>query len=189
MSLIMGSKRMDHWTSGTVYKCSEIAGSTQGSPPPLSSRLCRCEAGGRTSSEHETGSEELCEIKWDYCIVGTTASWCFRTKPASDESTMTNHFRGHQWTETMLTEESRFHTSTPLGIIPGSLITGSKQVDHWTSGTVYECSEIAGSPHVFYLNPHGPNMQYSIQENNYCNTQTSCQHTFSNLNEDIHINQ
>jgi hypothetical protein len=25
-------------------------------------------------------------------------------------------------------------------------MTGSKWVDHWTSGTVYECSEIAGSP-------------------------------------------
>ncbi len=27
-------------------------------------------------------------------------------------------------------------------------MTGSKRVDHWTSGTVYECSEIAGSPHL-----------------------------------------
>jgi hypothetical protein len=27
-------------------------------------------------------------------------------------------------------------------------MSGSKQVDHWTSGTVYECSEIAGSPHI-----------------------------------------
>jgi hypothetical protein len=25
---------------------------------------------------------------------------------------------------------------------------GSKQVDHWTGGTVYECSEIASSPQV-----------------------------------------
>ncbi len=27
-------------------------------------------------------------------------------------------------------------------------MTGSKQVDHWTSGTVYECSEIAGTPQL-----------------------------------------
>jgi hypothetical protein len=47
--------------------------------------------------------------------------------------------------ETTLTRESQFHISTPLGIEPGSLMTGSKRVDHWTSGTVYECSEIAGS--------------------------------------------
>jgi hypothetical protein len=31
---------------------------------------------------------------------------------------------------------------------PGTLMTGSKRVDHWTSKAVYECSEIAGSPHV-----------------------------------------
>jgi hypothetical protein len=36
--------------------------------------------------------------------------------------------------------------STPLGIEPGSLMTGSKWVTHWTSETVYECSEIVGSP-------------------------------------------
>ncbi len=35
-----------------------------------------------------------------------------------------------------------------MRIEAGSLMAGSKQVDHWTSGTVYECSEIAGSPQV-----------------------------------------
>jgi hypothetical protein len=46
----------------------------------------------------------------------------------------------------MLTGESRCHISTPLGIEPGPFMMESKRVDHWTSGTVYECSEIAGSP-------------------------------------------
>ncbi len=46
----------------------------------------------------------------------------------------------------MLTGESQLHINTPHGIEPGSLMTGSKRVDHWTSGTVYECSENAGSP-------------------------------------------
>jgi hypothetical protein len=46
----------------------------------------------------------------------------------------------------MLAGESRFHISTPLEIEPGSLMMGRKRVDHWTSGTLYECSEIAGSP-------------------------------------------
>jgi hypothetical protein len=46
----------------------------------------------------------------------------------------------------MLKGESRFHIGTTPVIEPGSLMTGSKRVDHWTSGTVYECSEIAGSP-------------------------------------------
>jgi hypothetical protein len=35
--------------------------------------------------------------------------------------------------ETTLIGESRFHISTPLGIEPGSLMMGSKQMDHWTS--------------------------------------------------------
>jgi hypothetical protein len=48
---MMGSKRVDHWTSGTVYKCSEIAGSPQGSPP--SADYVGCEAGRRTCSERE----------------------------------------------------------------------------------------------------------------------------------------
>jgi hypothetical protein len=33
-------------------------------------------------------------------------------------------------------------------IEPRSLITGSKRVDHWTGESVYECSEIAGSPQL-----------------------------------------
>jgi hypothetical protein len=48
--------------------------------------------------------------------------------------------------ETTLTGESQFHISTPLGIEPGSLMMGSKGLTHWTSETVYVCSEIAGSP-------------------------------------------
>ncbi len=48
--------------------------------------------------------------------------------------------------KTTPTGESWFHIRTPRGIECGSLMTGRKQVDHWTSGTVYECSEIAGSP-------------------------------------------
>jgi hypothetical protein len=49
--------------------------------------------------------------------------------------------------EATLTGESQFHISTPLRIEPGSPIMGSKRVDHWTNGTVYDCYEIAGSPH------------------------------------------
>ncbi len=68
---MIGSKRVDHWTSGTVYECSEIAGSPQGYPPAAD--YVGCEARRRTCSECETGTEELCEIKWDYHIVGMTA--------------------------------------------------------------------------------------------------------------------
>jgi hypothetical protein len=66
-----GSKRVDHWTSGTVYECTEIAGSPQGSPPAAD--YVGCEAGRRTCSMREARTGKLCEITWDYHIVGTTA--------------------------------------------------------------------------------------------------------------------
>ncbi len=66
-----GSKQVVHWTSETWYECSEIAGSPQGSPP--AANYVGCEPGRRTCNERETGIEELCEIKWDYHIVDTTA--------------------------------------------------------------------------------------------------------------------
>jgi hypothetical protein len=68
---MLGSKWVDYWTSGAVYECSESAGSPQGSPPAAD--YVGCEARRRTYSERETGTEELCEIKWEYHIVGTTA--------------------------------------------------------------------------------------------------------------------
>jgi hypothetical protein len=63
-----GSKWVDHWTSGIVYDCSEIAGSPQGSPPAAD--YVSCEARRRTCSEHETGTEELCEDQ-----VGLSHCW------------------------------------------------------------------------------------------------------------------
>ncbi len=69
------------------------------------------------------------------------------TKPASDEATMINHAGVTDVrSEKTLTGESQFHISTPLVIELVSLMMGSKRVDHWTSGAVCECSEIAGSP-------------------------------------------
>jgi hypothetical protein len=70
-SLMKQSKRVDHWTSGTVYECSKIAGSPQGSLP-AANYVC-CEARRRICSELETGTKDLCEIKQDYHIVGATA--------------------------------------------------------------------------------------------------------------------
>ncbi len=42
-----------------MWEWSEIAGSPQGSPPAADS--VGCEAGRRTCSERETGTEELCD--------------------------------------------------------------------------------------------------------------------------------
>jgi hypothetical protein len=65
-----GSKRVDHYTSESVWEGSEIAGFPLGYPQQPT---VGCEARRRTCSERETGTEKLCEIKWGYYIVGTTA--------------------------------------------------------------------------------------------------------------------
>ncbi len=102
----------------------------------------------RTCSELETGTEELCAIKWDYHIVSMTAYWLLGKKPTSDEAAMINHIGVTN--VAMLTGESRFHISTSQWTESRFLITTSKWVDHWTIGNVCECSEIAGSPQVHF---------------------------------------
>jgi hypothetical protein len=67
---MMGSKWVDHWTSN-MELCVNIVRlqAIHRAPPPS----VGCEAGRMTCSERETGTEELCEIKWDYHIVSITA--------------------------------------------------------------------------------------------------------------------
>jgi hypothetical protein len=67
------SKWVTHWTSETVYECSEIAGSAQGPPPPPQQPTMSVVKPMRACREFETWIEELCEIKRDYYIVGTAA--------------------------------------------------------------------------------------------------------------------
>jgi hypothetical protein len=104
-SLMLGSKRVDRWTTGTVCKCSEIAGSPQGSPPAAD--YVSCKAGRRTCSEHENGTEELCEIKSDYHIIGTTAKYGSGRGRLRQGHNDQSH-RDYQSSETTLTGESCF---------------------------------------------------------------------------------
>ncbi len=83
--------------------------------------------------------------------------------------------QGHQCSETSLTGESRFHISTLWGFEPVSLVTGSKQVVHWTSETWREWSEIAGFPH------------YSINVNNIFLTLNTSTSRIVELNWQIYI--
>ncbi len=150
-SLMMGSKGLTHWTSDTVYECSEIAGSPQGSPPAAD--YVDCEAGRKACSERETRTEE--EIKWSGIITlsarqhdSLVTVWD-KTRLRRGHNDQSR--QGHKCSETTLTGESRLHISTPLGIENGSLMTGSIGITHWTSETVYECREIAGSPQTAIL--------------------------------------
>jgi hypothetical protein len=61
----------NRWTSGTVYECSEISDSPQGSPPAAD--YVGCEARRRICSERETRTGKLSEIKWDYHFGSTMA--------------------------------------------------------------------------------------------------------------------
>ncbi len=146
VSLMTGSKRVVHWTSETWYKCSEIAGSPQGSPSAADySRLCwlwnqkedlqRVWNWDRKAVWDQVG---LSQYRHDGLV--TVQDKARLRRGHNDQSR-----RGHQCSETTLTGKSRFHISTTPGIEPMSLMTGSKRVVHWTSETWYERSEIAGS--------------------------------------------
>jgi hypothetical protein len=145
----MGSKRVDHWTSGTVYYYGEIAGSLQGFPP--SSRLCPLwswkEDLQRALNRHRRPVwDQVGLLHCRHNGLGTVRDKAHLRQGHNEQSR-----GGHQCSETMLTGESPFHISTPLGMEPRSLMMGSKRVDHWTSGTVHYCSEIAGSPQFQHL--------------------------------------
>jgi hypothetical protein len=50
-----GSKRVDHWASGTVYECGEIADTPQGSPPAAD--YVSCQAGGGPAASVKPGQK------------------------------------------------------------------------------------------------------------------------------------
>ncbi len=123
-SLVAGSKRVVHWTSETWWEWSGMQALHRAPPPPQQVTPSVMKPEGGPAASVKPG-QKSCVMK---PVIGSR--------------------RGHQCCETTLTGESRFHISTPLGFEPGSLVTGSKQVVHWTSETWWEWSEIAGSPHM-----------------------------------------
>ncbi len=143
-SLVTGSKQVVHWTSETWWERSEIAGSPQGSPPAADSVVVKPE--GRPAESMKPGQESSVRSSGIITLSARGPSDCFwdeaRLRRGHDDQSR----QGHQCSETILTGESRFHISPPRGFEPGSLVTGSKQVVHWTSETWWEWSEIAGSP-------------------------------------------
>jgi hypothetical protein len=139
-----GSKRVYHWTSGTVYECREIAGSLQGSPPQQPTMSVVKLEGGSAASV-KLGEKSYVRSSGIITLLVRQPIVTIRDEARLRRGHNDQSCKGYQCRETTLTGESRFHISTPLGIELYSLMTGSKRVDHWTSGTVCECSEIAGS--------------------------------------------
>jgi hypothetical protein len=145
-----GSKQVDHWTNGTVYGCSEDCRLYTGLPP--SRWLCRLWS---RKEDLQGASNQDRKAVWDQVGLshcrhnGQVTVWEeARLRRGHNDQLR----RGYQCSEATLTGESMFHRSTTPGDWTPSLMTGSKRVDHWTSGTVYECSEIADSPHYNSFN-------------------------------------
>ncbi len=116
-----GSKRVDHWTSGTVYECSEIAGSPQGSPQQPAISVVKPEGGPPASVK--PGQKSYVRSSGIITLSARRPSDSSGRSPPQmrPQWSITS---GHQCSETMLTGESRFHISTPPGNGPGSLMTG-----------------------------------------------------------------
>jgi hypothetical protein len=132
---------------GTMYECSEIAGSPQGFPPAanyvwLWSRKKELQRACNRDKRALWDQAGLSHFRYEGLVMVRDEARLRRGH--NDQSC-----RGHQCSETTLTGECWFHISTPLGIEPGSLMMGSKRVDHRTSGT-------AGSPQGESL----PNWRY-----------------------------
>jgi hypothetical protein len=112
-SLVMGSKRVVHWTSETWWEWSEIADSPQGSSQQLTLRLWSWKWDLQQAWNRDR------RAVWDHVglshcqhegLVMVRDEARVRRGHRNDQS-----FRGHQCSETMLTGESRFYISPPRG--------------------------------------------------------------------------
>jgi hypothetical protein len=95
----------------------------------------------------ENISENILENTFSFNLRNFFVGICFCIHKMIPRPRGTNFYpwRRPDCSETTLTGESRFYISTLLEIEPESLMTGSKGLTRWTSETVYEYSEIAGS--------------------------------------------
>ncbi len=80
---------MDHWTSGIVFECSEIAGSSQGSHQQPTMSAVKPEGG--TAASVKPGEKSFVRLSGIITLSGMMAKWRFGTKPVLDKATMINH--------------------------------------------------------------------------------------------------
>ncbi len=97
---------------------------------------------GRPAASEKPRQESCVRSSGTVTLLARGPSDSWGRSPVDDQSC-----RGHQCSETTLTGESRFHTSTPPGDLNlGSLWREANRLVHWTSETWWESCEIAGSP-------------------------------------------
>ncbi len=129
-----GSKRVDHWTSGTVYEWSEVGGSPQGSPP--SSRLCLLSSRKEDLPRAVNPGQRAVwdQVGFSHCRYdGLVTVWNeARLRWGHNDQSR----QGHQCSKTMITGESQFHISTPWGLNPGP---SWQEAKGWTTGPVELC--------------------------------------------------
>ncbi len=128
-----GSKQVDHWTSRTVYECSEIAGSPQGFPQQPTMSLWNWKEGLQRAWNQDR------KAVWDQ--VGLSQYRHYGLVTLRDEARLRRGHneqsrRDHLYSETTLTGESRFHISTPRGLNPGP---SWWEADGWTTWPVELC--------------------------------------------------
>jgi hypothetical protein len=133
-SLVMGSKRVVHWTREAWWDCRLSTGLSP------SSRLCRLwsRKGDLQRAWNRDRRAVLDLVGLSHCgHKGLVMVWDearLRQGHRNDQSR-----RGHQCSEATLTGESQFHLSPPRGFEPRSLVAGSKRVVHWTIETWWDC--------------------------------------------------
>ncbi len=112
-SLVMGSKRVVHWTSETWWEWSQIAGSHRAPPQQPTSSVVKPE--GRPAASVKRDRKAV----WDQ--VRLSHCWHKGLVTVRDEARLRQGHndqpcQGHQCSETTLIGESQFHISTPQGI-------------------------------------------------------------------------
>jgi hypothetical protein len=112
---MMGSKQVDHWTSGTVNECTENAGSSQG-PPPQQPTMSVVKPEGGPAASAKSGKESCVRL---IGIITLSARWPRDGSGQRPPQARPQSHRGHQSSETMLTGESRFTYVLPWGLNPG----------------------------------------------------------------------
>ncbi len=128
-----GSKWVNHWACGTVYECSEIASTPQGSPQQPTMWLW-----SRKENLQRVWNRDRRAV-WDQ--VGLSHCWHNGLVMVSDKARLRRGHNdqsrgGHQCSETTLTGESPFHISTPWGLNPGP---SWRQANRCTTGPVELC--------------------------------------------------